>query len=190
MAQELQAQEATGYYRVAELANGDHLNVRAEPVASSKDIGDIESSAKPWEILEIDPTGQWGRIIWLEGNGWVSLRYMEPVQVEQLGNTQIPIGLTCVGAEPFWTMEFKSQEVGVISTPESVKPMSVVGTTTSRNSKNFPVAVELKTESYTATATLRRNQCSDGMGDLRYEWAADIVINPQFTLLSGCCELR
>lgn len=184
------AQERTSYYQVADLAGNDHLNVRAEPSATSEDIGDLASGSKPYEILEIDSTGTWGRILWLEGNGWVALKYMQPIKIPLLANTQIPVGLTCVGAKPFWTLEFKSQEVGVISTQEEVKPMTVVNTTKSRNGNQFPIAVELQTNSNTATTTLRRAQCSDGMGGLKYEWAADIVINPQFTLLSGCCSLR
>jgi len=184
------AREKSSYYRVAGIESDDHLNVRAEPSAAAEDIGDLAADSTPYEILEIDSTGTWGRILWLEGDGWVSLKYMQPIQIPLLADTQIPIGLTCVGAKPFWTLEFKSQQVGVISTQEEVKPMTVVNTTKSRNGKQFPIAVELQTNSNTATTTLRRAQCSDGMGGLRYEWAADVVINPQFTLLSGCCSLR
>ena len=95
-----------------------------------------------------------------------------------------------MGAKPFWTLEIQSQKVGVISTQNEVKPMAIVNTATSRNGTRFPIAVELQSNKNTATTTLRRAQCSDGMGDLRYEWAADVVVNPQFTLLSGCCSLR
>lgn len=185
-----QAQQQSAYYQVIELEGDDHLNVRAEPASASEDIGDLASGSKPYEILEIDSTGEWGRIIYLEGSGWVALRFMQQIEVEKLANTQVPVGLTCVGAKPFWTLEFKSQKIGVISTQEEVKQMAVVNTATSRNGNQFPIAVELQTAGNTATTTLRRAQCSDGMGGLRYEWAADLVVNPNFTLLSGCCSLR
>ena len=185
-----QAQQQSAYYQVTELEGDDHLNVRAEPASTAEDIGDLASGSKPYEILETDSTGDWGRIIWLEGSGWVALRFMQQIEVEKLANTQIPVGLTCVGAKPFWTLEIQSQKVGVISTQNEVKPMAIVNTATSRNGTRFPIAVELQSNKNTATTTLRRAQCSDGMGDLRYEWAADVVVNPQFTLLSGCCSLR
>ena len=185
-----QAQQQSAYYQVIELEGDDHLNVRAEPTSKSEDLGDLASGSKPHEVLQIDSTGEWGRIIWLEGSGWVALRFMQQIEIEKLANTQIPVGLTCVGANPFWTLEFTSQKTGVISTQEEVKPMTVVNTAASRNGNQFPVAVELQTNNNTATTTLRRAQCSDGMGGLRYEWAADVVVNPQFTLLSGCCSLR
>jgi len=184
------AQAQTGYYKVVELTEGDHLNVRSGPGSDFEDIGDLESGLQPLEVLETDASGNWGRILWLEGNGWVALSYLESVAIEKLTNTEIPIGLTCVGANPFWTMEFKSQKVGVITTQEAVTPMNISNITKSRNSRSFPVAVELQTKSYTTTATLRRAQCSDGMGGLRYGWATDVLINPQFSLLSGCCVLR
>lgn len=184
------AQDQPTYYQVANLESGDHLNVRAAPTSASEDIGDLASDSKTYEILETDSSGAWGRILWLEGSGWVALRYMKPVNIPLLANTLVPVGLTCVGAEPFWTLEIKSQKVGVISTPEETKPMTIVNTTSSRNGRHFPIAVELQTNSNTAIATLRRSQCSDGMSGLSYQWAADIIVNPQFTLLSGCCSLR
>ena len=186
----VQAQNLSAYYQVIELEGDDHLNVRAEPSSASEDIGDLASGSKPYEILETDSTGQWGKIIWLEGTGWVALSFMQQIEVEKLASTELPVGLTCVGAKPFWTLEITSQKVGVISTQEEVKPMNIVHAATSRNGKQFPIAVELQTNNNTATTTLRRAQCSDGMGGLRYNWAADVVVKPQFTLLSWCCTLR
>ncbi len=185
-----QAQQQSAYYQVIELEGDDHLNVRAEPTSTSEDLGDLASGSRPYEVLEIDSTGDWGRIIWLEGDGWVALRFMQAIEVEKLANTQVPVGLTCVGAKPFWTLEIKSQKVGVISTQEEIKAMNIANTATSRNGSQFPIAVELQSNNNSATTTLRRAQCSDGMGGLRYEWAADIVVKPKFTLLSGCCSLR
>ena len=92
-----QAQQQSAYYRVVDLEGDDHLNVRAEPTSKSEDLGDLASGSKPYEVLQIDSTGEWGRIIWLEGSGWVALRFMQQIEIEKLANTQIPVGLTCVG---------------------------------------------------------------------------------------------
>jgi len=85
------SQPQTGYYQVADLIDSNHVNVRAEPTADSKDLGDIASGSKPYEIIETDPSGDWGRILWLEATGWVALRFMEPIQVEQLAKTEVSL---------------------------------------------------------------------------------------------------
>ena len=104
------------YYQVADLVDSDHVNVRAEPTADSADLGDIAAGSKPYEIIETDESGNWGRILWLEGSGWVALRFMEPIQVEQLAKTAVPVGLVCAGTEPFWTLELQSQQTALFTT--------------------------------------------------------------------------
>lgn len=184
------AQSPPAYYRVTNLADGDHLNVRAQPNADSEDIGDLAAGSSPYEIIETDASGQWGKILWLEGTGWVALRYMEPISVERLAKTQVPVGLTCVGTEPFWTIELKTQQSAVISTPEATLPLSVINAKTSLNQSSFPVAIELTSANTSATTILRRGSCADGMSEITYGWNASVIMQPNFKLLSGCCVLR
>ena len=184
------AQSAPAYYRVADLENGDHLNVRAKPEASSDDIGDLAGGSRPYEIIETDSTGKWGKILWLEGTGWVALKYMVPISVELLAKTQVPVGLTCVGTEPFWTIELKTQQSAVISTTDATLPLSVSSAKTSLNQARFPVAIELTSANTTATTVLRRGSCADGMSEITYGWTASVIMQPNFKLLSGCCVLR
>jgi len=178
------------YYQVADLVDSDHVNVRAEPTADSADLGDIAAGSKPYEIIETDESGNWGRILWLEGSGWVALRFMEPIQVEQLAKTAVPVGLVCAGTEPFWTLELQSQQTALFTTSESNNSLSVTSAESSRNQSTYPVAVELQSESYSAISVLRRSQCADGMSDISYSWAVDVVMQPELQLLSGCCFLR
>ncbi len=179
----------TSYYKVTESMT-EHLNVREEPSSDSKDIGDLKPGTQPFEILEVDETGQWGRILWLEKTAWVSLRFMQPIELPHLANTIVPIGLLCAGTEPFWTMEIESAESAVLSTPESVTPMSLTNVSVSKNRSKHPVAIELLASNYTAITVVSRKACSDGMSDINYNWAADIVMQPELGLLSGCCVIR
>ena len=184
------SQPQTGYYQVADLIDSNHVNVRAEPTADSEDLGDIASGSKPYEIIETDPSGDWGRILWLEATGWVALRFMEPIQVEQLAKTEVPVGLVCAGTEPFWTFEIQSQQSALLTTSESTQSLSVTNAESSRNYAAFPAAVELQSDNYSAVSVLRRSQCADGMSEINYSWTVDIVKQPELEVLSGCCFLR
>lgn len=178
------------YFKVANLDEGDHLNVRAEPSAAATDIGDIESGSQPWEILELDSTGEWGKILWHERSGWIALRYMEQIQVEFIEPTKIPVGLTCLGSEPFWTIEFKSPQSILMSTQEGTQAMSIVSARRSENSGQFPAAVNFRNDSSSTFTVIRREECSDGMSESPHTWSVDVIIQPRFKLLSGCCVVR
>jgi len=115
---------------------------------------------------------------------------MEPIQVEQLAKTAVPVGLVCAGTEPFWTLELQSQQTALFTTSESNNSLSVTSAESSRNQSTYPVAVELQSENYSAISVLRRSQCADGMSDISYSWAIDVVMQPELQLLSGCCFLR
>lgn len=177
------------YYKVTD-ALSEHLNVREEPSAESRDLGNLAPGSQPYEIMETDSTGQWGRILWQETTGWVALKFMIPVQLPHLADTIVPIGLLCAGTEPFWTMEIESAESATLSTSDAVTPMALSGVKVSRNRKEHPVAIELFAENYDAVTLLSRQACSDGLSDINYSWAADIIIQPPLSLLSGCCVMR
>ncbi|MGI9332750.1 MAG: SH3 domain-containing protein [Gammaproteobacteria bacterium] len=66
------------------MAVGDVLNIRAAPSSNADDVGDLAAGAQPIEVLEIDPTGGWGRLLWDEADAWVSMRYLAPVDVPRL----------------------------------------------------------------------------------------------------------
>ncbi len=177
------------YYKVKDSLT-EHLNVREAPSSESKDVGDLAPGAQPFEILETDASGEWGRILWLEKTAWVALRFMQPIELPHLENTIVPIGLLCAGAEPFWTMEIESAENAVLSTSDSVTPMSLSNVSVSKNRAKDPVAIELLSSSTTAITVVSRNACSDGMSDINYSWAAEIIMQPELKLLSGCCVMR
>lgn len=177
------------YYKVIDSLT-EHLNVREEPSASSKDLGNIPPGSQTFEILETDSTGEWGRILWLDKTAWVALKFMTPVQPPHLADTIVPIGLLCAGTEPFWTFEIESADNAELSTSDAVTPMSLGNVKVSKNRDEHPIAIEVLTPNYTAVAILSRKACSDGLSDINYNWAADIITQPELSLLSGCCVMR
>ena len=184
------ADPGSTYYRVADLSEGDHLNVRSEPSVTSSDIGDLEHDSQPWEILETDPTGRWGRIVWQEGNGWVALRYMTQINIEGLADTIVPIGLDCAGSEPFWLLEIESQDSIQFTTADSTSPMSVSETTQTKNSDAAVVAISSLSGTSSNMAVIRNSQCTDGKTESKYGWSADVITQSPMKLYSGCCFLR
>lgn len=93
-----------GYFRVTGVKAGDVLNIRAEPKPAAEAVGELAPGAGPVEILEVETSGgsEWGRMVAGDTNGWVAMRFLEPVELETVGDTSIPDGLSCGGSEPFW----------------------------------------------------------------------------------------
>lgn len=178
-----------GYYKVVDTLT-EHLNVREAPSSASLDIGNLAPGSQPYEILETDDSGNWGRILWLDKTGWVAMNFMQAIEIPHLANTIVPIGLLCAGTEPFWTMEIESAESAVLSTTESITPMSLSNVSVSKNRAKDPVAIEFLTNDLTVLTVVSRESCSDGMSDINYSWAADLLTQPDLSLLSGCCVMR
>ena len=178
------------YYKVTGLQQGGHLNVRSEPSETSDDIGDLASGSHPWQVFETDASGQWGRIVWQEGNGWVALRYMAQIKIEDLADTIVPVGLACAGSEPFWLLEIESQNRIRFSVPDSSSLNALSEITQTTNDETAVVAISSLTESSSNTAVIRKSQCSDGKTESDYGWSADVITQSPMKLYSGCCFLR
>lgn len=170
-------------FRVTGVAADDVLNVRAEPSASSAIIGDVGTSGAMVEVVDEDPQARWGRVVHGEGNGWVSLAYLAPAEIETIGTTAIPAGLHCSGTEPFWSLWLGPREAA-FETPE-VGPAAVPVKTavTAAGRIGFPAAVTAGD----MTAVVRPMACSDGMSDRLYGWTVDVIRGG--VLHTGCCGI-
>jgi len=179
-------------FKVTGVAENDVLNVRAGPTAQSKDLGDLQANAGPLEILAMDETGEWGRLNWQEGDGWVAMSYLEKISLPTLGNTSLPMDLKCFGTEPFWSMSFNSAETLRLSLhPDSDTRANVKSIVTSTNYIDYPVAVTAETDELHITVVIKPAACNDGMSDRNYGWEADVLTTRRDTtvLVSGCCSL-
>ena len=81
-------------WRVTDSVQKGGLNVRAAPDAGSADIGDLPHDATGVEVHGTDASGQWGQIIWQEGMGWISMRFLAPFQPATVTGTALPAGKT------------------------------------------------------------------------------------------------
>lgn len=169
---------------------GDVLNVRAAPSAASADIGDLAEGAEV-EVLGEDPHGKWGRIVHGEGNGWVALRFLQPVEPARVGDSPIPTGLTCTGTEPFWSLATDAPDAVTFAEPgpdgiaEDRARVQWAGAASGRS--GFPAALRARGAAADYALVLRPAACNDGMSGRDYGWSAEVLTGER--LLTGCCRL-
>ncbi len=179
-------------YKVSGISAEDVLNVRAAPSARSTDLGDLHAGFAPVEILELDETGQWGRLTWQDTDGWVAMRYLEQVRLPTIGNTSLPVGLQCVGTEPFWSMSLETSNTLQLSLhPDTALDATVESAVSSINYLDFPVAIIANVDDLNITTIINPLTCNDGMSDKQYGWEVDVLTTTgnTSTLVSGCCSM-
>lgn len=164
---------------------GDTLNVRAQPSAKATDIGDLQPQSRV-EVLELDASGKWARIVHEEGSGWISSGFLSGTPYA-MTKTGVPLGLSCFGTEPFWSV--KTQASGSATFEMAGGPVQISTITWSGQSRNTAgSAYGLVTQGF--NAVMSRAECSDGMSDRTYGWAIDVLVGGKNepALLSGCCS--
>ncbi len=159
--------------QIVNVPANDTLNVRAAALATSKDIGDLQNGVSV-ELLEIQDG--WARIIWGEGDGWISARYTRETLRPALPSG-LPLALDCGGTEPFW--DLRLYRLGTVSINGGSQPITASGI-----SRNNRYAYFFQTPE--ATGVLRAKICIDGMSDRNYGWEIDVVTGQG--MLSGCCR--
>jgi uncharacterized membrane protein len=186
-----------GFYAVTGVAAGDVLNIRAEADPGAPVVDSLAPDARPVEVLETITKGgsEWGRVLAGDGNGWVAMRFLEPVEVPVLAGTDLPEGLSCGGTEPFWGLRITSAGGLVFAPmegPETALPLEKATNAIGRNTR---FAVLARSGAVSARALLARfESCSDGMSDREFGWRIDLLLEkpgdanyPQ--LYEGCCRL-
>jgi len=178
------------YYQVSDLNDDDYLNVRAAPNSGAEDIGDISEGSQPWEVLEVDSTGKWGKIVWHEGNGWVALDYMNPVEVETVHDSFVPVGLTCTSSDPHWLLELESTKTVRLSTDHSSTELAIADIKVAAGKSKESAVLSAFTTALDTKAVVRKAHCEISKRNSHYGWSADLLILTSDQLLSGCCFLR
>ena len=180
------------YYQVSGVEDGDTLNVRAEATARSDTIGELAPGAGPIEVLSTKDG--WAQIVSQERNGWVSLRFLKEVDVPVLGETSLPVGLTCFGTEPFWSLSFEADGTAVLDDIILDEPAKfAIGTVQSAAARFHVTWIKLRQNvEERGNALIRRSACSDGMSDALYPYSADISVDigqDEQRIVTGCCSL-
>jgi len=193
----LAAAAEPGYFRVTGVAAGDVLNVRMEPDGKSEAMDTLAPGAAPVEVLEVIVKGaaEWGRVIGPDADGWIAMRFLEPVDVPTIGDTLIPDGLTCYGTEPFWDLSISSEKGIGISTPEQTSASYRLQTAIAAIARNDRFSV-IGTDGLARITIMlaRDNECSDGMSDRNYPWRVDVLRELSESsdyphAYEGCCRL-
>lgn len=173
-------------FMVKDVAAEDVLNIRAAPTSEAEAVGQIPPFALNVEVLETASDGTWGMVGLPEGNGWVSMRYLDPMPVEDAW--AVPRPLSCLGTEPFWTIslyprgaEFNSPDTGAV-------PMTVVAEAVAPRGYLFTLE---EGPTLQRTLMVSRETCSDGMSDRRFGFAVRMFEEAPDgnQLLGGCCTL-
>lgn len=178
------------YFKVTNVAADDVLNVRMAPDASSQILGSLRPDAFPVEVFERQ--GDWGRIVFQEANGWVSMNFLSPLALPVVPGTRLPSGLVCGGVEPFWSVE-------VVGT-DKLAFESLAGNigitfnvTESGGFEGRPNAdfIWARDNGNDAATVIRREICSDGASDRDYPMSIDFLIRGggSASALDGCCSV-
>ncbi|MEM6624848.1 MAG: SH3 domain-containing protein [Pseudomonadota bacterium] len=185
------------YYQVTGVAAGDTLNVRLGPSGKADILGELAPGAQPIEITATTPDGRWGRMPYFGDDGWVSMRYLSPIEVAFVSNngrqTGVPIGLNCGGTEPFWGLEIVDTDGVVLSTPDDGRVhYRIERAHIAAGYQSMPASLELVGETGKLLATFSNAACSDGMSDQTYGYALTVFAQQgeRRYLLGGCCNLR
>lgn len=182
----LQAQDLPSAFRVIGVEAADVLNIRAEPDAGSVILGTIPHNSSRVEVLRRSDDGKWGLVGAGEGNGWVAMRYLEPVAASPAA--QLPAPLRCLGTEPFWSFAHMPEKTWLL-TPEEASVALVPSENFAAGDGYYAAARDAVGRGYHLIVT--REICSDGMSDRIYGFSARLFRQggAENRLYSGCCSL-
>ena len=173
-------------YSVSGVAADDVLNIRALPQASSDKLGEYPPYSINIEVLRLSDNGKWGMVGAGEGNGWVSMRYLQPAPPSN--QYEIPRPFTCIGTEPFWALSLSPRGSDFSEPGYDLEILKETGEAVTQNA--YLATFELgPTLTYTLIA--ERAQCSDGMSDREFGFSARLFREAPDgnRFLRGCCTM-
>lgn len=179
-----QAQELPARFSVTGVAADDVLNVREGPSARTQIRDMLAPDQSGVEVVRLSADGKWGMVGVVEGNGWVSMRYLaaEPMPADVL-----PRPVHCYGTEPFWSLSFQEDGIAYRS-PDGEFPLSP--------RSESAVAGGWQAMLYAGVhgdwaVDIRRGECNDGMSDRLFGLSMTLEQSGMGAtgVLSGCCTL-
>ena len=175
-------------YDVTGVADDDVLNIRALPSSDAEIIGGIEPFETEVEVIAVSRNSEWGLVNAGEFSGWASLSFLTPSEVTT-GAYGLPIGFSCFGTEPFWSLQITEAGLEVI-TPETIDapdtyPIEAIyPDVQGPRDLTWGMLMLWSEDGEARQARVLPGQCSDGMSDRAYGLHfVDPVIG------YGCCSL-
>lgn len=182
------AQSLPALHDVTGVAREDTLNMRTGPSTEFEVIGKLPPDAAGIEVVDIDPSGDWGLINIGERSGWVAMRYMtrQPGQAAD----GPPNDLICAGTEPFWSFRLMPDGAAAFTGAGGEVAFSSRQTVTSENRPDRHALFADGGETV-ITAILGRARCSDGMTSRAYGLGIDLLVTDkaEVHVYSGCCRI-
>jgi uncharacterized membrane protein len=183
LSQPLAAQELPALFNVTGVAANDVLNIRAEATASSAVVGSFAPDATGIEVVGIE--GSWAIVNSGEGTGYVSSSFL--AHDGQANWSDLSTPLSCFGTEPFWL--FSVDPAAATATFDLFDGEAVtwpVQQSWPATPRSGVVALDMGE----AIAVLRPEECSDGMSDMTYGIAFDLLMRGETGGgYEGCCSL-
>ncbi|MBK8452682.1 MAG: SH3 domain-containing protein [Thiofilum sp.] len=166
----------------------DGLNLRAEPSANAEIRYNFP---KGTQVISNGTEKKVGSATWVQVHfynfeGWVNKKYLTPtMNLNRLGATtsKATERLQCSGTEPFWGFKFNGKTVQ----GESMKDDTKYRTTVTKRSATRDQTTTVVEAGKLAFLIQKTGQCSDGMSDIVYPYAVEVML-PNKTFLSGCCR--
>lgn len=182
----VRAEGLPAVFQLKGVADDDVLNIRSDPDANAAILGSIKHFDLATEVLRLSDDGKWGLVGLREGNGWVSMRFLQHLPPEDPYALQRP--LQCMGNEPFWDVLLHPRG-STYSTPD--QPNTRIEVTSEQIAENgFQVQAE---EGPTRTYHLNvvGQACFDSMSGREFGWNAILFIeSPDGNqAMTGCCTL-
>jgi len=176
-------------FAVSGVAANDTLNVRQAPSGRSADIGDIFPNQLV-EVIALNENQQWGQIIWQEGNGWISMQYLAPIERPHMLDSVMPLGISCSGNEPFWSAVIQPNQMLTFTDYSAANQTAVAQPIRQSTSAIGMQPFSFAFVAGSFTGLLERAQCSDGMSDISYGWQLRLLNRSSagLQLRIGCCK--
>ena len=180
------AQSFPASYSVKGVAASDALNIRAEPSSKAEIMGEIGPYDLNIEVLALSSDGKWGKVGVPEGNGWVSMAYLD--LIEPADPYLVPRPLSCMGTEPFWSVSLYPRGAEYNSPDTGAVPMTVTHEAVA--AQGYLIQLE-EGPTLNRTLVVTREACSDGMSDRAFGFATRMFTEAPDgnDALHGCCTL-
>lgn len=176
-------------YEVTGVDAGDVLNVREQPFADAPVVATLAPDAREIVVtgMYADENGTaWWRIVADGKLGWSNARYLAEAAGDGPGEGSYP--LTCVGTEPFWSIDAVPDGVAALSSPEGKGPEWSVGPMVPAVPTRGMYSLRLAAGDDVGHIAVMQvgEACSDGMSDFAFPFHG-LVSAPDGTVLAGCC---
>lgn len=175
--------EYPALHAVIGVAANDVLNVRDEPDASSAIVAELAQNAVNISILEVSEDGKWGLMNVGERTGWAAMRFL----ARELDEAKVS---QCFGTEPFWTANIGADSMFEQAGEKKLRFGGMKETSSLNHTERFSAIAEGL--SGLMIASIRVEQCNDGMSDRQFGLSADFLIQTAdgWDQYSGCCSIK